>query len=128
MSRTVIQTENAPAAIGTYCQAVRVGDTVYISGQIPLDPKTMDLVPGDVEAQTRQVFANLAAVVEAAGGSLAEMVKLNVYLTDLGNFPVVNKVMGELFQKPYPARAAGGISAVPRGSSVEVEGVLFLGD
>jgi reactive intermediate/imine deaminase len=128
MSRTVIQTENAPAAIGTYCQAVRVGDTVYISGQIPLDPKTMDLVPGDVEAQTRQVFANLAAVVEAAGGSLAEMVKLNVYLTDLGNFPVVNKVMGELFQKPYPARAAVGISALPKGSSVEVEGVLYLGD
>ncbi len=128
MARTVIQTDKAPAAIGTYSQAVRVGDTVYLSGQIPLDPATMELVQGDVEAQTRQVFRNMSAVVEAAGGSLAQIVKLNVYLIDLGNFPLVNKVMGDFFQAPYPARAAVGIAALPKGSGVEVEGVLYLGE
>ena len=128
MSRTVIQTDQAPAAIGTYSQAVRVGEMVYLSGQIPLDPVTMELVPGGVEAQTRRVFANLAEVAKAAGGSLAEAVKLNVYLTDLSNFPVVNQVMGELFSEPYPARAAVGVSALPRGAAVEIEGVLYLGD
>ena len=127
MTREVIQTEQAPAAIGTYSQAVRVGDLVFLSGQIPLDPETMEMVPGGVEEQTRQVFSNLDAVVAAAGGSLGDVVKLNVYLTDLTNFPVVNQVMGELFQEPYPARAAIGVSALPKGALVEVEGVLYLG-
>ncbi len=127
MTREVIQTEQAPAAIGTYSQAVRVGDLVFLSGQIPLDPETMEMVPGGVEEQTRRVFSNLDAVVAAAGGSLGDVVKLNVYLTDLTNFPVVNQVMGELFQEPYPARAAIGVSALPKGALVEVEGVLYLG-
>jgi reactive intermediate/imine deaminase len=122
-----IHTDRAPAAIGTYSQAIRCGDTVYLSGQIPLDAGTMELVPGDFAAQARQVFANLAAVAEAAGGSLADVVKLNVYLTDLGNFPVVNQVMGEFFAAPYPARAAIGVASLPRGAVVEADGVLFLG-
>lgn len=126
MSRIVIHTDRAPAAIGTYSQAVRSGDTVYMSGQIPLDPATMELVDGGIEAQTRRVFDNLAAVAEASGGSLANLVKLNVYLTDLGNFPVINQVMADYFSEPYPARAAVGISALPKGSMVEIEGVLVL--
>lgn len=126
MSRSVIHTDRAPAAIGTYSQAVRSGDTVYMSGQIPLDPATMELVDGGIEAQTRRVFDNLAAVAEASGGSLANLVKLNVYLTDLGNFPVINQVMADYFSEPYPARAAVGISALPKGSMVEIEGVLVL--
>jgi len=121
----VVHSDRAPAAIGPYSQAVRAGDLVFLSGQIPLDPATMELVGGDdVGAQARQAFANLAAVAEAAGGSLAQLLKLNVYLTDLGNFQLVNEVMTEVFQEPYPARAALGVSALPRGAAVEVEAVM----
>lgn len=125
MSKTVISTDKAPAAIGTYSQAIKAGDTVYLSGQIPLDPATMQLVEG-FEAQAVQVFENLQAVAEAAGGSLADMVKLNIYLTDLGNFATVNEVMSRYFQQPYPARAAIGISSLPRGALVEMDGVLVI--
>ncbi len=125
MPRTVINTENAPAAIGTYSQAVKAGNTVYMSGQIPLDPKTMELVEG-FEAQTVQVFENLKAVAEAAGGSLQDIVKLNIYLTDLGNFATVNEVMSRYFQQPYPARAAIGIAALPKAAQVEMDAVLVL--
>ena len=126
MSLTPISTPDAPGAIGTYSQAVRAGNTVYLSGQIPLDPKTMDLVPGDVEAQVRRVFENLRAVARAAGGDLADAAKVNVYLTDLGNFQTVNKVMAEYFAQPYPARAAIGVAALPRGAAVEIDAVLVL--
>jgi reactive intermediate/imine deaminase len=126
MTRTPIHTPHAPEAIGTYSQAVRAGDTVYLSGQIPLDPATGALVAGDMEAQVRRVFENLEAVAEAAGGSLAQVVKLNVYLTDLGHFALVNRVMAEYFAQPYPARAAVGVAALPRGAAVEVDGVLVL--
>ena len=126
MQKTIIQTDRAPAAIGTYSQAVRHGNTVYMSGQIPLNPETMTLVDGGVEAQIRRVFDNLAAVAEAAGGTLANVVKLNVYLTDLGNFPLINSVMAEYFEAPYPARAAVEVSALPKASEVEIEGVLCL--
>lgn len=125
MSRTVINTDKAPAAIGTYSQAIKAGDTVYISGQIPLDPKSMELVEG-FEAQTVQVFENLKAVAEAAGGSFQDIVKLNIYLTDLGNFATVNEVMSRYFQLPYPARAAIGISALPKGAQVEMDAVMVL--
>ncbi len=125
MPRTVINTENAPAAIGTYSQAIKAGNTVYMSGQIPLDPKTMELVEG-FEAQTVQVFENLKAVAEAAGGSLQDIVKLNIYLTDLGNFATVNEVMSRYFQQPYPARAAIGIAALPKAAQVEMDAVLVL--
>lgn len=127
MPRTVIHTDNAPAAIGTYSQAIKVGNTVYLSGQIPLDPKRMELVEG-FEAQTVQVFENLKAVCEAAGGSLADIVKLNIFLTDLSNFATVNEVMSRYFQQPYPARAAIGISALPKGAQVEMDGVVVLGE
>lgn len=126
MSPTAISTPDAPGAIGTYSQAVRAGNTVYLSGQIPLDPKTMELVPGDVEAQVRRVFDNLRAVARAAGGDLADAAKVNVYLTDLGNFQTVNKVMAEYFAPPYPARAAIGVAALPRGAAVEIDAVLVL--
>jgi len=126
MSKTVIHTDNAPAAIGTYSQAIKAGDTVYLSGQIPLDPKRMELVEG-FEAQTVQVFENLKAVCEAAGGSLADIVKLNIFLTDLANFATVNEVMSRYFQQPYPARAAIGISALPKGAQVEMDGIMVLG-
>jgi len=119
-----IATTDAPAAIGTYSQAIRAGDTVYLSGQIPLDPATMELVSGSVEAQVRQVFDNLAAVARAAGGDLENIVKLTVYLTDLGDFSTVNEVMAEYFDEPYPARAAIGIAALPRSAAVEVDAVL----
>lgn len=122
-----IHTDAAPAAIGTYSQAVRCGQTVYLSGQIPLDPGTMALVEGDFANQVRRVFDNLAAVAAASGGSLAEIVKLNVYLTDLTNFPVVNEVMADYFSAPYPARAAIGVAALPKGAAVEAEAVLYLG-
>lgn len=125
MSRTVINTDKAPAAIGTYSQAIKAGDTVYISGQIPLDPKSMELVVG-FEAQTVQVFENLKAVAEAAGGSFQDIVKLNIYLTDLANFATVNEVMSRYFQQPYPARAAIGISALPKGAQVEMDAVMVL--
>ena len=123
--RQIISTPLAPAAIGTYSQAVRVGDTVYLSGQIPLDPATMQLVEG-FDNQVRRVFDNLQAVCEAAGGSLNEMVKVNVFLIDLGNFAKVNEIMATYFNQPYPARAAVGVSALPRGAQVEIEGVMVL--
>lgn len=123
--KTIISTTNAPAAIGTYSQAVKVGGTVYLSGQIGLDPASMQLVDG-VEAQIHQVFKNLSAVCEAAGGSLADIVKLNVFLTDLGNFAKVNEIMGQYFREPYPARAAVGVASLPRGALVEADGVLVL--
>lgn len=128
MPREIIKTDHAPAAIGTYSQAVKVGHTVYLSGQIPLDPATMQLVDGGMEAQIRQVFDNLAAVARAAGGSLADTVKLNVFLTDLGHFALVNQIMAEYFQEPYPARAAIGVAALPRGAQVEMDAVLALHD
>jgi reactive intermediate/imine deaminase len=126
VSFTPVSTADAPDAIGTYSQAARAGSTVYLSGQIPLDPKTMELVTGDVEAHVRRVFENLRAVARAAGGDLGNAVKVNVYLTDLGNFQVVNKVMSEYFAQPYPARAAVGVAALPRGAVVEVDAVLVL--
>lgn len=125
-NKAIIHSDNAPAAIGTYSQAVKVNNTVYLSGQIPLDPLTMVLVEGDFAAQTHQVFKNLSAVCEAAGGSLNHIVKLNVYLTDLANFPVVNEVMAQYFTQPYPARAAVGISQLPKGALVEAEGVMVI--
>jgi reactive intermediate/imine deaminase len=126
MSRQIISTDQAPKAIGTYSQAVRVGDTVYLSGQIPLVPASMELVEGDVASQIRQVFENLRAVAEAAGGGIQDLVKLNVFLTDLGHFPLVNQVMAEYFQEPYPARAAVGVAALPKGAAVEMDAVLVL--
>jgi reactive intermediate/imine deaminase len=126
MSREIIQTEHAPQAIGTYSQAVRCGNTVYLSGQIPLLPDTMELVEGDMQAQIRRVFDNLSAVAEAAGGSLADVAKLNVFLPDLGHFAIVNEVMAEYFTPPYPARAAVGVAALPRGSQVEMDAVMEL--
>ncbi len=124
MKKVVISTPNAPKAIGTYSQAIRVGDTVYLSGQIPLVPQTMELEEGDMHAQIGRVFENLSAVARAAGGSLQDAVKLNVYLTDLTNFPIVNEVMARYFQQPYPARAAVGVAALPRGVPVEMDAVL----
>lgn len=121
----IISTIHAPAAIGTYSQAVKVGNTVYLSGQIPLDPATMQLVEG-FENQVRRVFDNLKAVCEAAGGSLNDLVKVNVFLIELGNFAKVNEVMATYFEEPYPARAAVGVSALPRGAQVEIEGVMVL--
>lgn len=123
----VIQTDQAPAAIGTYSQAVKAGDTVYISGQIPLVPETMDVVSDDFSEQTHQVFKNLRAVCEAAGGSLDQLVKVNIYLTDLANFAAVNTVMSEYFAQPYPARAAVGVKQLPKDVAIEIEGVLYLG-
>lgn len=127
MPREIIHTDHAPKAIGTYSQAVKVGATVYLSGQIPLVPATMELVSGDIAAQIRQVFENLGAVCKAAGGSLQDAVKLNVYLTDLKDFPTVNEIMGQYFKQPYPARAAIGVAALPRGARVEIDGILHLG-
>jgi reactive intermediate/imine deaminase len=127
MSRQIIQTSKAPQAIGPYSQAVRAGDTVYLSGQIPLDPATMQLVSGDIEAEIRQVFENLKAVAEAAGGSLANAVKVNVFLTDLGHFAKVNEIMATYCTQPFPARAAVGVAQLPRGARVEIECVLYLG-
>ncbi len=125
MTRIAISTANAPAAIGTYSQAVQVGKTVYLSGQIPLDPKTMELVSG-FDAQAEQVFENLKAVAEAAGGSLNDIVKLNIFLTDLNDFASVNQIMERYFQQPYPARAAVGVAALPRGAAVEMDAILQL--
>jgi reactive intermediate/imine deaminase len=127
MSRQIIHTERAPQAIGTYSQAVRAGDTVYLSGQVPLDPASMQLVSGDFEAQARRVFENLKAVAEAAGGSLAQAVKVTIFLTDLGNFPKVNEAMAQYFSKPYPARSTIGVAQLPRGAQIEIECVLHLG-
>ncbi len=127
MTREIIHTDRAPQAIGTYSQAVKVGSTVYLSGQIPLVPESMEMVQGDMEAQIRRVFDNLSAVAEAAGGSLADVAKLNIFLTDLGHFPLVNEVMASYFQQPYPARAAIGVASLPKGAAVEMDGVLELG-
>jgi reactive intermediate/imine deaminase len=126
MPREIIKTDQAPAAIGVYSQAVKVGHTVYLAGQLPLDPATMQLVDGDMAAQIRRVFDNLAAVARAAGGSLADTVKLNVFLTDLGHFALLNQIMAEYFQEPYPARAAIQVAALPRGATVEMDAVLVL--
>ncbi|CAB1277005.1 RidA family protein [Candidatus Nitrosacidococcus tergens] len=126
MTRQIIQTKNAPTAIGTYSQAVRVGDTIYLSGQIPLVPETMTLVEGDMETQIRQVFNNLKAVAEAAGSHLDQVVKLNVYLTDLANFSLVSEIMANYFSSPYPARAVLGVSTLPRGASVEMDAIIYL--
>ena len=127
MSKKAITTERAPDAIGTYSQAVRAGDTVYLSGQIPLHPRTMELIEGDIRAQTHRVFANLAAVAAAAGGGLDDVVKLNVYLADIRDFPIINEVMSEYFDEPYPARAALGVAALPKGAGVEIEAIMHLG-
>ena len=126
MPITPVHTDHAPKAIGTYSQAIKAGNTVYLSGQIPLDPATGELVTGDMEAQVRRVFDNLRAVSRAAGGDLANAVKLNVFLTDLGHFALVNKVMAEYFTQPYPARAALGVAALPKGAAVEMDCVLVL--
>ncbi|MFT6467135.1 MAG: reactive intermediate/imine deaminase [Oleispira sp.] len=126
MAKTIINTDKAPQAIGTYSQAVKVNNTVYLSGQIPLEPETMEMVEGDIEAQIRRVFENLTAVCEAAGGKLQDIVKLNIFLTDLGNFATVNRVMAEYFEQPYPARAAIGVSQLPKDAEVEMDGVLEL--
>lgn len=126
MSKEIISTDKAPQAIGTYSQAVKVGDTVYVSGQIPLIAETMALIDGDIAEQIRQIFRNLSAIAEAAGGSLQDYVKLNVFLTDLGNFSIVNEVMAEFIQQPYPARAAVGIAALPKDCDVEIDGIMSL--
>jgi reactive intermediate/imine deaminase len=126
MSKAVISTDSAPAAIGPYSQAVRVGDLVFLSGQIPLVPETMELVSANIDDQARQMFTNLAAVATAAGGSLDDLVKVNLYLTDLDNFQAVNQVMEEFFNAPFPARAAVGVAALPRGAAVEAEAVMAL--
>ncbi len=126
MAKTIIHTDDAPQAIGTYSQAVKVDSTVYISGQIPLDPTSMEVVSGGIEAEITRVFDNLKAVATASGGSLADVVKLNIFLTDLSNFPTVNEIMAQYFQQPYPARAAIGVAALPKGVGVEMDAVLVI--
>lgn len=126
MSKVIINTENAPAAIGTYSQAVKIGTTVYLSGQIPLVPETMQFISDDFRAQATQVFKNLKAVCEAAGGELQDMIKVQIYLTDLGQFAIVNEVMAEFFAVPYPARAAIEVKGLPKGAQIEIDGVMEL--
>lgn len=126
MTRQSIATDRAPQAIGAYSQAIKVGNTVYLSGQIPLAPETMELMDGDMKAQIRRVLDNLAAVAEAAGGTLADVAKLSVFLTDLTHFPLVNEIMEEYFQPPFPARAAIGVAALPKGASVEIDAIMLL--
>lgn len=126
MNKTIINTENAPQAIGTYSQAIKVNDTVYLSGQIPLLPDTMEIIDGDISAQIRQVFENLKAVAEAAGGNFFDIVKLNVFLTDLSHFPIVNEIMSEYFSEPYPARAAVGVAALPKNVNVEMDAIMVI--
>lgn len=126
MARQIIQTDKAPQAIGTYSQAVKVGNTVYLSGQIPLDPQSMNLVDGDMAAQVRRVFDNLSAVAEAAGGSLKHIAKLNIFLTDLSHFALVNEIMAEYFQQPYPARAAVGVASLPKDAAVEMDAIMEI--
>ncbi len=126
VDKSVIHSDRAPAAIGTYSQAIRVGDTVYLSGQIPLDPVSMQLITGDMRAQIERVFDNLAAVCAAAGGSLGDIVKLNIFLVDLGHFALVNEVMAGYFSAPYPARAAVGVAALPRAAQVEMDAIMVL--
>lgn len=128
MAREIIHTGKAPKAIGTYSQAVKVGNTVYLSGQIPLVPETMEMVQGDMRVQITRVFDNLKAVCEASGGSLADIAKLNIFLTDLSHFPLVNEVMASYFSQPYPARAAVGVATLPRNSGVEMDGIMVLGE
>jgi reactive intermediate/imine deaminase len=125
-NRSIVQTDQAPEAIGTYSQAVKVGDTVYLSGQIPLVPKTMAMIDGGIEEQVEQVFKNLSAVCEAAGASLQDIVKLNIFLIDLGHFAKVNEIMSKYFSQPYPARAAVGVASLPRGAQVEMDGILII--
>jgi reactive intermediate/imine deaminase len=127
MSLTAVASDRAPAAIGPYSQAIRAGDTVYLSGQIPLDPASGELVDGGIEAQAVRVFENLKAVAQAAGGSLGQAVRLTIYLTDLGHFATVNEVMARYFEPPYPARATLGVAALPRGAAVEADAILVLG-
>lgn len=126
MSKVIVATDKAPAAIGTYSQAVKIGTTVYLSGQIPLQPETMQLVSDDFREQAVQVFKNLTAVCEAAGGELQDMVKVQIYLPDLGQFNVVNEVMADFFSQPYPARAAIGVRALPKGAQIEIDGIMEL--
>lgn len=125
-NKAIISTDSAPAAIGTYSQAVKVNNTVYLSGQIPLDPSTMELVEADFKTQAHQMFKNLSAVCIAAGGSLQDIVKLNLFLEDLSNFPLINEVMAEYFEQPYPARAAVGVKQLPKGAMVEADGIMVL--
>ena len=125
-NRAFIHTDSAPAAIGTYSQAVKVNNTVYLSGQIPLDPQTMELASDEISGQVSQVFRNIAAVCAASGGDLSNIVKLNIFLTDLSHFPIVNEIMGQYFNEPYPARAAIGVRALPKGSQVEMDGILVI--
>ena len=126
MNKTVIHSKQAPEAIGTYSQAIKVGNTVYLSGQIPLQPDTMELVEGGISEQIDQVFKNLTAVATAASGDLSHIVKLNIFLTDLTDFPIVNEIMARYFQQPYPARVAIGVSALPKGSSVEMDAIMVV--
>jgi reactive intermediate/imine deaminase len=126
MAKTIINTADAPQAIGTYSQAVKVDNTVYISGQIPLDPASMEVVEGGIEAEITRVFDNLKAVASASGGNLADVVKLNIFLVDLGNFPIVNEIMSRYFEEPYPARAAIGVAALPKAVGVEMDAVLVI--
>jgi len=126
MAREIIKTDKAPQAIGTYSQAIKVGKTVYMSGQIPLVPETMEMVEGDISVNIRRVFDNLKAVAQAAGGDLKDIAKLNIFLTDLSHFPTVNEVMAEYFTQPYPARAAIGVASLPKDAQVEMDGVLEL--
>lgn len=126
MRRKIIATDNAPQAIGTYSQAVQSGDTIYLSGQIPLDPASMELVSGEIDSQISRVFENLAAVAEASGGSLANIVKLNIYMVDLAHFPTVNEIMAKYFNPPFPARAAVGVAALPKGALVEMDAIMVI--
>jgi len=128
MNKKIIHTDNAPAAIGTYSQAVKCGNTVYVSGQIPLDPVTMDFVSLEIEPQIHQVFKNLSAIAKAAGGDLNQIAKLNIFLTDLSCFPLVNQIMSEYFEQPYPARAAVGVRELPKGSLVEMDAIMNIDD
>ena len=126
MQREIIFTEDAPQAIGTYSQAVRVGNTVYLSGQIPLIPETMELIEGDITTQIKRVFMNLAAVAKASGGTLTNINKLNIYLTDLSNFPLINEIMAEHFSEPYPARAVVGVASLPKGAMIEMDAIMTI--
>lgn len=126
MSKEIISTDKAPQAIGTYSQAVKIDNTVYLSGQIPLVPATMELVEGDMAAQIKQVFSNLDAVCKAAGGDLKDVAKLNIFLTDLSHFPLVNEIMAQYFEQPYPARAAIGVASLPKNAQVEMDGIMVL--
>lgn len=126
MSKIIVHTDDAPAAIGTYSQAVKTGNTVYVSGQIPLDPKTMEFVSDEIKPQIHQVFKNLSAVAKASGGSLNQIAKLNIFLTDLSCFPLVNEIMAEYFEQPYPARAAVGVKELPKGAQVEMDAIISL--